>query len=115
VRVNCSEGQGTWVLVGKVFDRKKTLGLQKMSTIIMRAGERRYSNFELVPKPETHQAQQRRVSSSKELFAPIIMDEEQSIFSRLKTVMIPVLVFLIFLVIHDYLFYLMITSGQCRR
>lgn len=115
MRVNCSEGQGTWVLVGKVFDRKKTLGLQKMSTIIMRAGERRYSNFESVPKPETHQAQPRRASSSKELFTPAVMDDEQSIFSRLKTAMIPVSAFLIFLIIHDYLFYLMITSGQCQR
>jgi hypothetical protein len=96
VRVNCNEGSGTWVLVGKVFTRKKNTSQTTYGMVSV--SNRRFSNpsrLEAVAESQVVKAQPRRRSSLK--IAPLRegLEEHQSKLSRLDSVV----AFIVFLTI----------------
>lgn len=101
VRVNCSEGSGTWVLVGKVFTRKKNT---RQTTYDMESSSNRgFSNpsrLEAVAESEAVQDHPGRRSSLKITPLSGELEEQLSKLSLLYRVLIPSFVaFIVFLTI----------------
>lgn len=114
VRVNCSEGQGSWVLVGKVCDKSRHAHRRDASTMIMRS-ERRYSNFHAISQSvhlageEVRNVEPRSLSTLRATLRSMAMSQQSE---RLKTPLFQILAFIVALVIHDILFYFMIQKTQ---
>jgi hypothetical protein len=102
------EGQGTFVLVGKVRNSDSPQQGSLLATMV-KSGERRYSNFALTPLTESECLLE---ECKQEVLIPSSRNDHQQFYSSLSSTLKAALIFFLFLVIHDLLLVWIVSNWE---
>lgn len=105
------EGQGTFVLVGKAYFRNSDSRQQEslLLATMVKSGERRYSNFALTPLIESECSSE---ECKSDIVAPTLRNDQQQVSFSVSSTLKAALIFVLFLVIHDFLLVWMVSNWE---